>query len=140
MSADALLSRLDAVKHTGHGRWIARCPAHDDKHPSLVIRELDDGRVLVHCFAGCSVEEVIAAVGLTFDALYPERALGHHFKPERRPFPAADILQCVAFEALIVSIAASNIANGIPSSDEDRARLSRASERLQGAVEATHAR
>lgn len=68
MSVDALLSRLDGVKRTGPGRWIARCSAHDDRHASLSVRELDDGRVLVHDFAGCSVEEVLAAVGMTFDA------------------------------------------------------------------------
>ena len=54
MSADALLSRLDGVKKTGHGQWIARCPAHEDRSPSLSIAEKDD-RVLVHCHAGCYI-------------------------------------------------------------------------------------
>ena len=45
MSADVLLSILEGVKRTGPGRWMARCPAHGDKSPSLSIRELDDGRV-----------------------------------------------------------------------------------------------
>jgi len=90
--------------------------------------------------AGCSVEEVLSAIGLTFNALYPERAIGHQLKPERRPFPAADVLHCVAFEALVASVAAFNIANGIPSSDEDKARFVLASERLQSAVEACYAK
>jgi DNA primase len=47
MSAEALLAHLDKVRRTGAGRWIARCPAHDDKSPSLAIRELDDGRTLI---------------------------------------------------------------------------------------------
>ncbi len=44
MTADVLLSRLDGACRTGPGRWIARCPAHDDRHPSLAVRELEDGR------------------------------------------------------------------------------------------------
>jgi putative DNA primase/helicase len=42
--------------------WLARCPAHDDREPSLSIREADDGKVLVHCHAGCEQEHVIAAL------------------------------------------------------------------------------
>jgi hypothetical protein len=62
VTAEVLLSRLDGVRQTGPDRWIARCPAHDDGRASLSLRELDDGRVLLHDFAGCAVEEVLAAV------------------------------------------------------------------------------
>jgi putative DNA primase/helicase len=44
------------------GGWTARCPAHDDRTPSLSIREADDNKVLVHCHAGCDQERVIAAL------------------------------------------------------------------------------
>jgi hypothetical protein len=40
-----LLDRLQGVKRTGPSRWIARCPAHEDRRPSLAVRELDDGRL-----------------------------------------------------------------------------------------------
>lgn len=74
MIAETILSRLDGVRRrTGADRWLAHCPAHDDKLPSLSVREIDGDRVLVHCCAGCSIEDVIGAVGLTFDALYSER-------------------------------------------------------------------
>jgi hypothetical protein len=79
------------------------------------------------------VEDVLAAVGLTFDALFPER-LGK-FKPERRPFPAADVLRAIGFEALLVAIAASNLVNGIKLSEADLARLSVAAARITAAVE-----
>jgi hypothetical protein len=46
MSADVLLDKLDGVRPTGAGRWIAKCPAHEDRHASLSVRELDDGHVL----------------------------------------------------------------------------------------------
>ena len=137
MSADALLSHLDGVKHTGPGRWLARCPAHPDKHPSLAIRELDDGRVLLKCFAECDTESVLAAVGLTFDALFPPRAIDHHKPRERRPFPAADVLRCIDFEALICVIAASDMANGETLPESERERLMTAAARISAAVEAS---
>jgi hypothetical protein len=55
MTADALLHKLDGVRRTGTDRWIAKCPAHDDRRASLSIRELNDGRALLHDFAGCGV-------------------------------------------------------------------------------------
>jgi hypothetical protein len=136
---DALLSRLEGVKRVGPGRWIARCPAHEDKRPSLAIRELHDGRILLHDFAGCDVESILASVGLTFSDLYPERALGHG-KPERRPFNAHDILACVAFEALLVSLAAARVAKeGEALTKDERQRLTLAAARLGHAAEVAHA-
>ncbi|MBN9132017.1 MAG: DNA primase [Nitrosospira multiformis] len=135
MSASTLLNRLDGVKQTGKDRWIARCPAHRDKRPSLAIRELD-GRTLAHCFAGCETSSVLAAVGLDLNDLFPERQGGYSGQKERKPFYASDILRCVAFEALLVSIAALNVARGVELPEEDRKRLLIAASRLQGAVEA----
>jgi hypothetical protein len=135
MSVDLLLSRLQNVRRTGAGRWVARCPAHDDRHPSLSIREVEDGRVLVYCFAGCGVEQILGALDLGFDALFAERAIGHYAESERRPFNARDVLQCVAFEALVVSVAASRLRSGIALTDVDRERLLRATERLTAAAE-----
>lgn len=135
MSAEILLSQLDGVKRTGTGRWLARCPAHADKHPSFAIRELDDGRVLAHCFAGCAIESVLDAVGLTLTHLHPPRALNHLCKPERRPFPAADVLRALGFETLLVSIAAAHLSRGEPLTERDRARLLVAHARITAAVE-----
>ena len=130
MSADALLSRLDKVRQTGPGRWLARCPGHEDKSPSLSIRELDDARLLLHCFGGCEVEQVLSALGLDFDALYPEKPL-EHGKRERRPFPASDVLRAISDETLIVAVAAANIAQKVDLSDADLERLMLAAERIQ---------
>jgi hypothetical protein len=133
MSADALLSRLDRVKRTGPDRYIARCPAHDDKGPSLAVRELDDGRTLVHCFAGCSVHEVVAALGLELDDLFPPRPLADGRKPERNPFSAADALCCIALEARLVYLAALETLDGKALSDADFERLALAVERIEAA-------
>jgi len=134
MSAETLLSRLDKVRRTGAGRWIARCPAHDDKSPSLSIRELDDGRTLVHCFAGCSVREVVTAVGMELSDLFPPRPLLDGRKPERRPFSSDDALRCLAFEARLVRLAALETLEGKPLSDADFERLALAVERIDEAM------
>jgi hypothetical protein len=135
MSVSSLLNRLHGVKPTGPGRWVSLCPAHEDKRPSLAIRELDDGRVLLHDFAGCTTGEVLAAVGLTMEDLFPERQAGHQGAKERRPWNAIDVLRCVAFEALLVSIAANNVAQGVALPEADRKRLLVAASRLQAAME-----
>lgn len=135
MSADLLLSKLDKVRATGKGSYLACCPAHADKSPSLTIRELDDGRILLHCFSGCDVESVLSSVGLTFSDLYPERA-SEHGKPERRPFPAADVLRAIAFEVLIVAQAGRSILNKAAYTETDQARLVAAVHRIHAAATA----
>jgi putative DNA primase/helicase len=55
------LDRLDGVEERTSG-WVARCPAHDDNGPSLSLSEGDGGKVLAHCFAGCSFEDIMAAL------------------------------------------------------------------------------
>lgn len=73
MSVEALLARLDRVRRVGHGKWVARCPAHADRGPSLSIAEAGDGRILLHDFGGCSASEVLGTLGLEFSDLFPER-------------------------------------------------------------------
>ena len=48
--------------HRAGNCWMARCPAHDDSTPSLSIKETGDGKLLVHCHAGCEQTTVIAAL------------------------------------------------------------------------------
>lgn len=137
MTADTLLQHLNKVKRTKPNCWMACCPAHDDKSASLSIRETDSGSTLIHCFAGCSAHEVVAAVGMDLSDLFPPREDGKHFtKGERRPFPAADCLRAIAFESSLVLIAAADILAGNPFNDTDRARLALACSRIQAALAA----
>lgn len=135
MSADILLSRLDRVRQTGPGRWVASCPCREDKRPSMTIRELDDGRILIHDFGGSSPAEILDAVGLTFPDLFPER-MSTHVKPERRPFPAADLLRVIGFEVLLVALAAVRLAGGELLDGADRERLMLAASRIREALNA----
>jgi hypothetical protein len=72
---DAFLQRLANVKRSGKG-WIAQCPGHEDAHPSLSITEGTDGRVLLHCHAGCRPEQIAEAVALTMADLFTAREEG----------------------------------------------------------------
>jgi hypothetical protein len=60
MTAEAIAKALDGRK--GGAAWMARCPAHDDREPSLSISDGEDGKVLVHCHAGCEQADLIAAL------------------------------------------------------------------------------
>jgi len=122
VNADAILSRLERVKRSGPGRWIARCPAHDDRTPSFSIRETDDGRLLLHCFAGCSVADIVAALGLTLSDLMPPREIGHA-KPERRPFFPADIFEIARHEIRVVFLIGADLHKHKSVSEEDYQRL-----------------
>jgi hypothetical protein len=133
MTTAPLLARLGQVKATGAGRWVARCPAHEDRHPSLSIRELDDGRTLLHCFAGCPVGEVTQAIGLDLRDLFP--ASTTHHRGECRPWAAADVLRIIHREVLIILIGAEDIASGQVLSDEDHERMRMAVTRIREAIE-----
>src|SRR5262245_31750422 len=67
---ERILAKLPDAKRSGNG-WTARCPGHDDQRPSLSISEGEDGRVLLHCHAGCAVDAICAAVGVTLRDLMP---------------------------------------------------------------------
>lgn len=58
------------------GKFMALCPAHDDRNPSLSVGEMPDGRVLIHCHAGCSPSEVMESMSLRLSDLYPDGAMG----------------------------------------------------------------
>lgn len=66
---EVVLGRLDGVARSGKG-YKARCPAHGDKTPTLSLKAGDDGRVLIHCFSGCQIEDIITAMGLSMSDLF----------------------------------------------------------------------
>lgn len=73
---DTFISRLQSVKTAhalpGERRALACCPAHEDRHPSLDLRELPDGRLLILCRAnGCGALDIVEAVGLDLSDLFP---------------------------------------------------------------------
>ena len=67
------IARILDARPAGLNRWTAHCPAHDDRKPSLSIREAGDGRTLIHCHAGCATEQILKVMGLQMADLFPEK-------------------------------------------------------------------
>lgn len=83
LTLDDLAAKL--AKGKVQGDYLTGCcPAHEDHTPSLTGDLGDDGRILVHCHAGCTQEAVLSALGVDAADLYPP-------KPER---PPARRIQC----------------------------------------------
>ena len=117
MSANELVNRLDHCKSAGQNKWIARCPAHDDSSPSLSIKEADNGNVIIHCHAGCGALDVLTAVGLDWDALFPEEL--EHISRRRYQAPTETV------DSLVIEIAEHDRAMGkrLSKVDVERYRL-----------------
>jgi hypothetical protein len=119
-----LLSRLEGIVNRGHGQYLARCPAHEDKSPSLSVKETDDGTILIKCFAGCSPVEIVAAVGLELRDLFPRNLDRSTFTKSRRPrHNYKDLLFCLAREATFIALVAEALSKGQTLCDHDRQRL-----------------
>lgn len=105
---DTPFSRVIGLLHGAKQRgdqWIARCPAHDDKTPSLRVKPGTDGRVLMKCQAGCPTEAIVSAVGLSMTDLFPPRPSTSHvgtYTPPR-PIKAYDYVDengCLLFQSV----------------------------------------
>jgi hypothetical protein len=137
-SIDLVLSRLDKVRPYGKG-YTASCPGHKDRTASLSIAAGDDGRLLLHCFAGCSVHDVIDAIGLTITDLFPCRLADstpaartelHSLAMRSQVRAAANVID---HESGVVLIAAGDVHQGRMLTDADHARLALACERIHAA-------
>ncbi len=79
------LDKLQGAKRTKPGRWIAKCPAHADKSPSLSITETSNGDVLLYCFAGCQFGDILAALNLQASDCYANPRVGtRQYKSQHR--------------------------------------------------------
>ena len=145
MSADALLSKLTRVRKTGAGRWVACCPSHGSgTNNALAIRELPDGRVLLHDFGGCEIEAVLAAVGLTLGNLFPEKLTATEAGGDRRyrsgghRVPAGDVLIAVSRDVLSAAMVARGIGDAGHATDGEISLLFKVAGRLAAAAEVSH--
>ena len=102
---DLLLDRLSGVKQTRPDRYQARCPAHDDRSPSLAISETPDGTILLKCWAGCGAADVVAAVGLELKDLFPPRFDYQATSKGKAPrYSASEVVKTLVTEATIIAL------------------------------------
>lgn len=132
--ADKLLPHLHGVRQRGPGQWSACCPAHEDRSPSLSIRERDDGALLLRCWAGCTVESIVGAVGLGLADLFPRT--GSSGKASKLRLPAAQALEILSREALTIYVVGSDMHRGRQIDSAGFDRLAVAVRRVGQIVEA----
>jgi len=133
-----ILPLLDQVKTVKPNQWKACCPAHADKTPSLSLKELDDGKVLIKCWSGCNVEDIIHALGLDLPCLFPPKLepLNSQYsqtktdKPQVTPSQLEKLNSAVRFELLILRMGSSRIRDHFPISLESMKRAYEALIRL----------
>lgn len=124
MSTDTLLARLEFVRKRGADQWSARCPAHDDKGPSLSVRALPDGRTLLHCFAGCGADEVLGAVGLEMTELFPPKAAaGAGTAPQPLRLPTNQAIEILERETMLVALIGGDMVHKKTINEIDHHRL-----------------
>lgn len=119
--ADKVLSCLDKVRQVKTNCWLALCPAHADKNPSLQITETEDGTLLVKCWAGCTTTEITRAASLEMRDLFPGNKDSNTHLPNRT---------AVAHERLILRLGQALLREGAELTEEDKQRFALAHNRL----------
>jgi len=120
---EKLINQLEKVKRTGNNRYIACCPVHNDKNPSLSITE-HDGKVLLNCFGcGAGAHEIVEALGLSLNDLFSGDT--DYYSPPQK-VPLRDVLECLKDEIMIITSAALRVARGGEVNEVDRARILKA--------------
>jgi len=79
-----VLNHLRGVRPSMHG-WVACCPAHHDQEPSLSIGIGEGGQALLKCFAGCSLEAIVQAIGMSIADLFPGSPVAPSSEGQMRP-------------------------------------------------------
>jgi hypothetical protein len=77
---EGVLDRLNVVSRNDE-KAMCFCPAHDDRNnPSLSVKA-DNGRLLLHCFAGCQPEDIVSEIDLEMKDLFVEGGGGVFYPP-----------------------------------------------------------
>ncbi len=133
-----ILSRLDGVKETKPEQWVAICPSHADRKPSLAIKRGEDGRVLLKCWAGCQASDVVEAVGIELKDLF-EQPIKCRKSGRERLYPNyKKILQMLRHEVMLIWIVIEDIAAGKDIPAEDINSVRRAYKNIERVMEASN--
>ena len=131
-----ILPLLDKVRQTGPGRWVACCPVHEDRTPSLVIND-KDGKIIIHCFGcGCGFDEFCQALDISIDEMFPEKLEANYSGIRKREyFNARDVLKTLSKEITVALLITESLKNGGQLNTDERGRLILAHARIcQGSI------
>ena len=102
MNLDPFRERLDGIRERPDG-FVAKCPAHEDRDPSLSVKDGGD-RVLLHCFAGCSASDVLVAIGLDWRDAFLDEHRPEQIQPSLRVMDRRRLARSHALEFTILAI------------------------------------
>ena len=128
---DLVLARLDKPKPSARDRWRSPCPACGGNKSALSVGIGNNDAVLIQCWKGCDVDSIVGALGLQLHDLFPPKMNGAPPLKRRGMLTAAQCLEIVAFECMLVSTAAFNLANGHALTVGDLERLGIAVQRVR---------
>jgi hypothetical protein len=120
-SASDILTHLQKVKRLGDGRYIALCPCHNDRNPSLGVTLKPDGKWLIRCFScGAKGIDVCNTLGIDPISLYPSNNNPRYEKQKRSGFSALQLMNAMEADLVRLLIIANDL-NAIDAlSDDDR--------------------
>jgi hypothetical protein len=122
MHVQEFINHFDNVKETGNGQYSCRCPSHKDRSNSLGIKQ-DGERILLNCFAGCSVKSILDAVNLKWSDILPANEFDYEIKKTFNPY---SVLKMLRDEVLLVGLCSAHIRKGKSLNDADHKRLLKA--------------
>lgn len=122
MNIEELLSRLDKVSGK-HPQWQSRCPAHEDNGPSLSIATTQTHQILLHCFAGCGIDEICGALGIEIHELFPPDEWLNNRRGNQQWIEPANVLKALEKDIYLLALASGDIAsNKTPTAGENKER------------------
>lgn len=117
-----ILERLEKVKQTSSDTWRCQCPCGHKSPSQMALKELPDGRVLIHCFAGHSPAEIMQAIDMSLNDLF-EEPIDQHIQPlymaRKEKLRAGKILDRVKSCQLRLEMADEMRERGIRLTDKD---------------------
>ena len=135
MTIESLLSHMSKVRRRGNNKWMVSCPCHEDKHPSLSIKD-QDGVILMHCFSQqCSAADICNAIGIDIQELFPpsDNYDASQAKPRKQTgFEPDQVLFAVVMEIVAAQLIVDEVMTTMPDS-ELKNRLDLGSKRIHGA-------
>jgi len=130
MMIDQILERLHKVHKNGSG-YMACCPAHEDKNPSLRVTERDD-KILIKCFSGCETRDIVSAIGLELKDLFADSGLDTEQRQQYAATKRREAMDvALGHESMILQLAKAEIEKGHTLSDSDIARVNQARRRIR---------
>jgi len=120
MTPEDFVSRLTNVNKRGNGKWLCSCPSHSDSDPSLSVGQTNTGKILLRCFAGCSALDVVTAMGLRLEDLFPDAYEENPLAFAQREIAQREKLKSdISYANTFLNILTSNLKKGQAVSEND---------------------